>query len=891
MNKIDFAFSQKFQMIRAFAFDIQSGFFFSLLLLMFFLSGVAALIYEVVWFGLLELIIGSSAFSLAILLAVYMGGLFLGSLLFPSLFSFSFNPLRLYAFFEAGIGLMGLLIPCFLPEIMKIYLTSIGYGLPLFLLRGMIAAGLLFWPTMLMGGTLPIISYLFQPSSRGFSLIGWLYGINTAGGLFGTLAAAFYLLRLYDLMVANYVAVGLNFFLFLLGLGLSFLPIPELKPKSKKEKETKKRQPLCQPNEKSFTERSLPLKLIYFSLGLSGMSALGAEVVWTRLLSLSIGGTVYTFSLLLAAYLTGLAIGSAFSSKVIRHGNISPELLFGSTQLALIPAIIWAVSAITKIIPSLLPRESAGPVLVFFQDFLLCSLSLWPASFLWGTSYPLALASAGRKGQKMGPLVGRIYAANTAGSIAGALLFGLIFMPRLGSSGCHKLFIGFHALTSFGIFYFWSKSWLKENLRLIIGLKKISKKFKIMRLKKFPVLADGNVFSYRQFPNKGTMALLSIISLLLVYFILSFLSLKILPKTPWQLIAYGRKAAEKKEIGKPLMIEEGINSSVAVTSWNGITVFHTGGRAEASTAALDLRMERMLAHLPALLHPQPRKILVIGCGAGITAGTFLLYPGVERVVICEIEPAVWHKVVPFFRQENYNLDQDSRVDLIIEDARHFLLTSKEKFDLISSDPVHPWLKGSALLYTQEYFEMIKEKLNPGGLFTQWVPLYESDEATVKSMLATFNQVFPDGLIWSNDFMGIDYDFVIMGQKDKLVINIDDLQEKVKREAYRQVTQSMREVYFRSPLELLATYAGRISHLSSWLQGAQINRDRNLRLQYLAGWGLYLPYRISLLELLWTNFQFPRDLFIGSEENLQILEKMWRPLTPTKGEKNQALISY
>lgn len=837
-------------------------FVFILLILMFFLSGAAALIYEIVWFEFLELIIGSQAISLAILLTVYMGGLFFGSLLWPAFMPLSFSPLRLYAFLEAGIGIMGLLIPLILPVIMRFYVASVGYGLPLFFLRGVLAAGILLWPTLLMGGTLPIISRLFQTSRFGFFSVGWLYGFNTAGGILGTLATSFYLLRLHDLAVANQVAVSLNFFLFLLSFCLaSFLRQFNLPPNQNENK--KETNLIHSERPHDFSSSSFPLRLIYLGIALSGLTALGAEVVWTRLLSLSLGGTVYTFSLLLAAFLTGLALGSTVSSRLIRRGILPPELFFALTQLTLIPAIVWAATAINKIVPSLLPPSSAGPIRVFIQDFFLCGLSLWPASFCWGASFPFALASAGQSKPEMGYLVGRIYAANTAGAISGAGLISLLLMPRWGSFGCQKLFIILSGITSFIILYFY--------LLKSMGIKKGRS-----------ILAKASAYFLAQDSKRKWRVLFP--SLFIIYLAILFLAIKILPETPWSLIAYGRKAMEKKDMGKPLMVEEGINSSVAVTSWNGLTVFHTGGRAEASNALADLRMERMLAHLPALLHPEPKKILVIGCGAGITAGTFLIYPEVQKVVICEIEPTVWQKVVPLFRLENYSLDQDPRVEIIIEDGRHFLLTSKEKYDIISSDPVHPWLKGSALLYTQEYFEMIKEKLNPNGLFSQWVPLYESDEATVKSMLATFGQVFPEGLIWSNDFMGLDYDFVLLGQKDKLEINLDFLLEKLRQETYHQVRESLKQIYFRSGLELLATYAGQIKDLGAWLAGVSINRDRNLRLQYLAGWGLYLPYRISLLELLWKNFRFPQDLFVGSERNLQALRKMWFPGESTKEEK-------
>jgi len=842
---------------------------FSFLVFMFLASGLAALIYEVVWFQLLELVIGSSAFSLALLLSVYMGGLFLGSLLVPSFCPHSLNPLRLYAFFEAGIGLMGFLIPLVVPSIMKIYINSLGYGLPLFLVRGLFSALLLLWPTGLMGGTLPVVSRLISATPRGLSFIGWLYGINTAGGVLGTLIAGFYLLRIHDLTVATEVAVCLNFLLFLMAFILSFFPSFRLNETGREE-----RSKFLSRGKDSLPSPFLPPGLIYFIIALSGLTALGAEVVWTRLLSLSLGGTVYTFSLLLAAFLAGLALGSAASSRLVTFKPELGEKALGLVQLALIPAIIWAAFFITRIVPFWLPEETSGPLRVFFHDFLLCSLSLWPAAFFWGASFPLALASVVRGGAETGRLVGRIYAANTAGSIAGSLLFGLVFLPGLGSSGCHRLFLFFPALSSCLIFY----KVMAKRCEAPAKMERGSGEKIFFWLNRFKGWRQQDIPMSAKFQTKRKK-ILAASGLIIIYVLMVYLAWEISPSTPWQLIAYGRKAAEKRDRGKPLVVAEGINSSVAVTDWNGTLVFHTGGRAEASNALSDLRMERMLAHLPALIHPEPRKILVIGCGAGITAGTFLLYPTVERVVICEIEPAVWKKVVPFFRRENNNLDLDPRVKLVIEDARHFLLTTGEKFDLISSDPVHPWLKGSALLYTREYYTMIKDRLNPGGLFTQWVPLYESDEATVKSMLATFFSVFPEGLIWSNDFLGLDYDFVLLGQRDNLVIDIEAVQARLESEAFRQVAASLREIYFRSGLELLATYAGRRLDLSSWLEKAEINLDRNLRLQYLAGWGLHSPYRISLLDLLWKNFQFPADLFRGSKESLHFLERIWRTASP------------
>src|SRR5579872_5342614 len=176
-----------------------------------------------------------------------------------------------------------------------------------------------------------------------------------------------------------------------------------------------------------------------------------------------------------------------------------------------------------------------------------------------------------------------------------------------------------------------------------------------------------------------------------------------------------------------------MNSSVAVSlMYNGVRNFHVSGKVEASSEPQDMRLQRMLGHLPALLHPNPRKVLVVGCGAGVTAGSFVAHPEVERIVICEIEPLIPTVVVSYFRLENQDVLNDPRVELVCDDARHFIATTAETFDVITSDPIHPWIKGAATLYTQEYFEQCKRHLKPGGLVTQWVPLYESNPDAVKS---------------------------------------------------------------------------------------------------------------------------------------------------------------
>jgi spermidine synthase len=330
-----------------------------------------------------------------------------------------------------------------------------------------------------------------------------------------------------------------------------------------------------------------------------------------------------------------------------------------------------------------------------------------------------------------------------------------------------------------------------------------------------------------------------------------------------------------------LYVGEGINSTVAVTEWEdwGIRGFSVSGRPEASSEPHDMRVERMLGHIPALLHRQPRSVLIVGFGAGVTAGSFVLYPGIERIVICEIEPLIPKVVSTYFSKENYDVLKDPRVEVIYDDARHYLLTTREKFDIITSDPIHPWIKGSATLYTREYFEMVRRHLNPGGVATQWVPFYESTPDVVKSQIATFFGSFPRGVIFGNKGEGWNSDTVLFGEADPRPIETDRIQRQLDAPEYRRVKESLAEVEFHRAVDLLATYAGRASDLTAWLKGAEINIDRNLRLQYLAGMGSFTAQAEEIYEELLRQRRFPEDLFDASEETNSILREALTPQSP------------
>jgi spermidine synthase len=345
-----------------------------------------------------------------------------------------------------------------------------------------------------------------------------------------------------------------------------------------------------------------------------------------------------------------------------------------------------------------------------------------------------------------------------------------------------------------------------------------------------------------------------------------------IPALPGILVAYGRYAATRTGQADIIYVGEGINASVAVSELsNGVRNYHNAGKVQASSEPQDMRLQRMLGHLTTLIPEHPKRVLVIGCGAGVTAGAVSIDPAVEHETIAEIEPLVPKVVSTYFAEHNFDVVRNPKVHVRIDDARHFVETTPEKFDAITSDPLDPWVKGAAMLYTKEFFEMAKAHLNPGGAVTLFVQLYESNTEAVKSEIATFLDVFPNGIVWGNTNEGKGYDLVLLGQVGTTKIDVDAIQAKLQRPEYAPMVQSLREIGMNSAVDLFSTYAGRKPDLMSWLKDAQINRDSNLRLQYLAGLGLNL-YQADVIyaDMLRNVSKMPVDLFVASDSTRQQL---------------------
>jgi spermidine synthase len=448
---------------------------------------------------------------------------------------------------------------------------------------------------------------------------------------------------------------------------------------------------------------------------------------------------------------------------------------------------------------------------------------------LWGASFPLALSvlpgRARPDTRSRGRTVGLLYALNTVGAIVGALGATLLGVPLLGSDATQQLLVA------------------AAGLSALLAL-----------------LLAGNGLSRRAVAAIGVIAI-------------SVFAVRVVPPIPAQVIAAGHYLPDWGRGVDVIYADEGVTASVAVSREpNGALTYHNSGKVQASSYPRDMRLQRMLGHLTTLLPERREDFLVIGLGAGVTAGALASDPAVERITIAEIEPLVTRVAGTWFRDWNGAVTEDPRVQIVVEDGRHFLQHTAKTFDGITSDPLDPWTKGSAALYTEEFWRLAKSRLRPGGVVTAWGQLYESTEESARSVIATFMSAFPNSAIFANTVDQRGYDLVLVGMADGETLAVDRLIERV--QASPSVRSSLEGVDIEDGLDLLGTFAGRPSDLAPWLEGAQINRDRDLRLQYLAGWGSRRYDQAAIFDaMLAGGVAFPRDWFRGEPTQLSTLERL------------------
>jgi spermidine synthase len=697
----------------------------SLLAALVFVSGAAALVYQSLWMRSFGLVFGNTTDAVALVLAIFMGGLALGSGLVAR--REVAHPLRAYALVELGIAGGALATLPLLRALPSLY-ASVGplrdlTGAADVLARGVAAALVLLPATLLLGATVPLaVEFLARGGRDAQEGLGRLYLVNTLGGALGVLLGPFVLLPALGVRGSFAAAALVNLLIGALAWRWSqdhAASVPSRSGASAEE---------VVPGESG----TLPPFAVLAVL--SGAFTFGIEVIWTRSLALVLGSSVYAFASMLLAVLLGLAAGTRAYEVLrprLRHPARSLALLFlacggltlvGAVVIGRLPA---AFLSLMKVLPASFSAYTAAGV-------LLALVALLPVTAILGVTFPLLLhlATAGGALRR----TGRLYAWNTAGALAGALLADLVLLPRWGLQGSYLVLSGLilGAGTAAAVAARRGRAFLLAGsaLAVMIGALFLAPRFRPWD----PVLMTAGVYQYGP---------------------------------EWK-DRPGFDLGKLREERRLLFYEEGREAVVAVSEpvGSGRLFLSVNGKTDAGSGVEDVLTQKFIAHVPLLLHAAPRRALIVGWGAGATAASAASHPLV-RIECVEIEPATW-RAAPHFAALSGRVRTDPRLHMIFRDGRTHLLRSREVYDVIISEPSNPWITGVANLFTREFYEIALQRLAPDGLFGQWFHYYRLSPGELKVELETFASVFPHVSLWlvppitGKDGAGLAADLLLVG---------------------------------------------------------------------------------------------------------------------------------
>jgi spermidine synthase len=770
----------------------------------FFCSGAAALIYEVVWVRSLSLIFGGSHLAVTTVLSVFMGGLALGSYLIGKRIDRYGKLLRLYGALELGIAasavlsaLLFKLYPVIYVPLAQVAVTSPGY---LSFIRVIFAVVALIVPTTLMGGTLPLLSKFVSRRAKSLGAhISFLYGFNTLGAVAGVAAASFILLRHYSVNTTMAAAVSLNILAGVFSILLQDKAEAVLGTASPEEELPHK--PSTQAGAPSL---SMSLRLVLWGIGVSGFCALGYEVLWTRVLSVAIGASTYGFAIMLIAFLTGIAIGSTvygllakrssiqsmpFSRLVVWFGLV--QILIGISALA-VTAYIRDLSGHESFLQNIFLRNPSDRFVSrqWVNLVLACSYMFIPAFFM-GVAFPMAGKVHAAYKSFIGRAIGEVLAFNTIGAILGSAVSGFVLIYLFGIERSLQLI----TLINMG--------W---GLVIILSV----------RNRKMLVLGASAL----------TLALIALLALNPdrfrmwdAGFLATYLSTSNAVKRTTETFL------DKLNVSQVLYYAEGSHAIVSsIRNRAGVQTFVTNGRPEASNGSWDMQCQYTLGHLPMLLHKNPRTVFVLGSGSGMTLGATSVHPSVESIILAEIEPKVLG-VTRTFEKYNHNVLDNQKLRIVFNDGRNYLLTTKEKFDVITADPIHPWFSGAGYLYTAEYFKLAAERLNPGGIICQWLPIYEMTGENLKSVVRTLGANFKYVMVWLTH-----YDAELIGSNSPIIINEEEMDRRI---AEPDILRDLEQVTMGSAKDFLSYFVMGTEGVRTYSRGGTLNTDNNLYLEFSA----------------------------------------------------------
>ncbi|MFH1464099.1 MAG: fused MFS/spermidine synthase [Pseudomonadota bacterium] len=788
-----------------------------LLVPLFFLSGATSLVYETLWGRALHLVFGTSQVAIATVLAAFMGGLSVGGLLGARYADRIKRPLLVYGVLEGIIGAYALLFPVLVQLITPVYLGFWRAAEPSPLAFSAFQAALLglvlLVPTTCMGATLPLLArFVTTRLDLAGSRIGLLYGVNTAGAVLGTFLAGFVLLPAPGLAATTHLAAAANGLLLAAALLLSRWGDGTEPPLV----EAAAAEPPPAPG-----------RALLLVAGLAGCASLVYELAWFRVMALTLGASTYAFSIMLLAFLTGIALGGwgggGLADRLLaRRGRVGVLLGLVAVEVGVAVAT-WAMMHGFEQLPFVYVRLFdliEGKQGWFWPTWLGLSMAVMtPPAVLMGAAFTLTVRSlVADPGQLAGP-VGKVYGANTVGAIIGSLGGAFVLLPKLHVVGAITTANGINllaALVALGVA--WTLAGRPRTVRWAL-------------------------------PVGGT-ALLALVGLrcpppwdplLMTAGMFKYVT-ELAERTPEHVLRY---AVEPYEL---LYYEEGLSSvvTVATNRKTGNIWLANNGKVDASSTT-DMPTQVMVAHLPFFFGRDAKRACVIGLASGITAGAVTEHDELESIDLVELEPAVF-EASHFFDEINHRPLEDPRVRPVVNDARnHMLLAAPGSYDVVVSEPSNPWLTGVSNLFTREFFELGKSRLGPGGVWSQWVQMYGMGTEELRALLKTFGEVFPHVALFATIE---DADLVILGSDQPLLLDLPGLQRVIA--ANPEVAQDLDTIEVHNAYDLLTFFQMERGTLDEFTLGARENTDDNMLIEFAAPRRLYddtssINYRILLNE--------------------------------------------
>ena len=760
-----------------------------------------------------------------------MGGLALGSFAGGKIIDREFNPLAAYALLEAGIGIYCLLLPflidlCF-PIFQWIYLNLGNSYTQTSLVRFSVCFALLIIPATFMGATLPVLSKFVSREENFIGKdVGTLYSINTFGAVVGAWASAFLFMRLFGVKATIAITAALNISISLI---IYFLFKPPLKV----------RLPYLEtsPQKKGNSLQSSEI-FILLSFAFSGLTALVYQVAWTRILSLLLGSSVYAFSLILSVFILGLALGTVtasrfldrFSDLIKNYGLI--QMVIGFSSLFIIP-LFGLIPFVNRWI-----YENWSQQFQFMQgaNFLIIFGLLIVPTFFMGAQFPIVIKVLAKKLETIGQNVGRVYASNTIGAIIGSFLAGFVLVPTLGLQTTILSAVFFNVLL--GI------------LLLVLG--------------------TSISFNWKMYVLPGVFILCVVIANSIAPWDKSVISSgSFMPYRIGDL----REAELKKN--KILYFKEGMHTTVTTElSTSGNIFLRVNGKTDASLA-LDMRTQLLSGYLPMLFHPNPKSALVVGHGSGITLGAVEQFP-VNKINLVEISPAVIEGSRFFDPFNHYSLN-DKRLSILLEDGRNHISLSKSNYDVIVSEPSNPWISGVGALFTVDFFEFLKKRLNPGGLACIWVHTNMSPD-NFKSIVRSFTEKFPFVTMWES-IAGDDY--LLIGSEQDFRLSFEKAQRLLGNEI---AGKDLAKIGIRTVPDLMSLMIMSRPNLLEFSKKAPLHTDDNSLLEFDAPEYVYKDERDVLVRQL-TPYINLRPEFVEFE-NAEIMVQVKKRLSELKRSESQ-----